>query len=320
MQRYCTLFDCHYLPRGMALHRSLLRHGGDFVLHVLCLDVATLEALARLELPHVELIPINTLERWDPELRSARESRTPPEFYFTCKPVLLHYLFEHCADFERLSYLDSDLYFFSDAVAVEKECGDAAVALTPHRFSEQNARRRIYGEFNAGWVSIRRSAPALQFIRWWRLRCHEWCRMVAEETRFGDQKYLDQVPTLFPGTKVVSHPGMNLGPWNLDPGRVEWSAGRVSVAGRPLIFYHFHAIRRLLFNLYDCGLYEYGVAMSRDVRDGIYRPYFVDLADCTRLASRQPSAKRATTGALDAMRQLRQTLRVLARHDAIFAS
>jgi len=319
MHRYCTLFDRNYLSRGLALHRSLVRHGGDFTLHVLCLDPATRDALLALSLSRVELISIDELEDWDHELRAAREGRTPAEFYFTCKPVLLGYLAERHPNSDRLSYLDSDLYFFSDASAVERECGGSAVALTPHRFSELSASRRRFGEFNAGWLSVGRGAEARRFIAWWRDRCIEWCYLVVEPTRFGDQKYLDQVPTVFPDTKIVSHPGMNAGPWNLDPRRVASRKGGVMIDGLPLVFFHFHATRRMMFNLYDCGLHEYGVDLAPEIRDRIYRPYFADLADCERQVSALPGARQPSLGPTARARQLALTVRALARHSAVFA-
>lgn len=320
MHHYCTLFDRNYLSRGLALHGSLLRHGGDFRLHVLCLDLATRLALASLALPRVELISIEDLETWDRDLRTAREGRTPPEFYFTCKPVLLGYLLERHGDIDRLSYLDSDLYFFSDAAVVERECAGSTVALTSHRFSELSAGRRRFGEFNAGWLSVDSGLEARRFVTWWRDRCIEWCHLVVEATRFGDQKYLDRVPSLFPGTKIVSHPGMNLGPWNLDPTRIRRSVDSVTIDGWPLVFFHFHATRRMLFNLYDCGLYEYGIDLTPEIRDGIYRPYLADLADCERQASALPAARRPSLAPTALVRQLAVTVRALARHSVVFAA
>ena len=228
-------------------------------------------------------------------------------------------LAERYSDSNRLSYLDSDLYFFSDAGAVEHECGDSSVALSPHRFAASSAGRRRFGEFNAGWLSVGRGPEALRFIDWWRDRCIEWCYLRVEDSRFGDQKYLDQVPALFTGAKIISHPGMNLGPWNIDPRRIAPSEGGVIIDGRPLVFFHFHSTRRMLFNLYDCGLYEYDVELTPAIRDRIYRPYLTELADCERQASVLPAAGRTSSGYIAVARLLALTMRAVARHSAVLA-
>lgn len=316
MRHYCTLFDRNYLPRGLALHRSLMRHAGEFGLHVLCLDAATRQALSALALPRTKLISLDDLEAWDPELRAVRPGRAPAGFYFTCKPVLLGYLLERHADAQRVTYLDSDLYFFSDAASAEREFAQRPVALSPHRFSAQNEHRARYGRFNAGWISVDGSGEGRRFVRWWRDRCIEWCSLVVEDTRFGDQKYLDRVPELFPETAVVAG-AINLGPWNLDPRTVGLVPGGVTVAGRPLAVFHFHGVQRMLFDVYDCGLYEYRVDLTPEIRDGIYRPYLRELAACIRQAASVSPPERAVSGPVAFARRLKHTARALARHSAV---
>src|SRR5882762_10060410 len=154
MRHFCTLFDRNYIARGLALHRSLVRHCGDFMLHVLCLDAATLDVLRALALPRTELITIEALEHGDHDLREARNDRTQLEYYFTCKPVLLGYVLDHDASVSRLEYLDADLYFFSDPSAAEDEYAERAVALSPHRFNAFNSGLARHGGFNAGWISV----------------------------------------------------------------------------------------------------------------------------------------------------------------------
>ena len=317
MRHYCTLFDLNYLARGLALHGSLLRHGGEFQLHVLCLDEATRKALSSLSLARVELISIDGLERWDSELKSVRPGRRPAEFYFTCKPVLLGYLLERYPDAQRLTYLDSDLFFFSDAASAELEFADSPIALSPHRFSPQNADRAQYGQFNAGWISVSPRSDGRRFVDWWRGRCMEWCSLTVEDTRFGDQKYLDQVPELFPGTAIASE-AINLGPWNLDPRVVELTDGHVMVAGRRLAVYHFHAIQRMLFGLYECGLHEYRVEFTREVKEGIYRPYIRELAACERQAAALSSVPIVPPGPVGFARRLKGTARAFIRQSVIF--
>lgn len=327
MRHFCTLFDRNYITRGLALHRSLIRHGGEFTLHVLCLDEPTLIALSALGLPGMDLIPIEALESWDHDLYGARSGRTLPEFYFTCKPVLLGYVLDRNPAATRLSYLDADLYFFSDPVAVEREFADSPVALSPHRFEARHASLRRHGKFNAGWVSVSGSQEGRRFVGWWRDRCIEWCRLVVEDLRFGDQKYLDQVPTLFPRTAIVLHPGVNLAPWNIGACRIEMLERGVEIEGRSLVFFHFHGTKRMLFNLYESGLYEYGVDLTAAIRNGIYRPYVAELAACDLLLSGLPATARSrlkpardTLGAGDLVRKVALTARAVARHTAVFAA
>jgi hypothetical protein len=293
-----------------------MRHGNDFRLYILCLDGPTLNALSALALPHVELIPDKTLEDWDRELKAARSNRTATEFYFTCKPVLMRYVLAHFDGVDRVTYLDSDLYFFSDPGAAEQEFADSAVALTPHRFPSRLAYLKRAGEFNAGWVSVSAAAEGRNFLEWWRARCIEWCRVVLEETRFGDQKYLDQVPHLFRNVVSISHPGLNAAPWNIDGPRVDGSGTRVDIEGSALIAFHFHGMKRVMFRLYDSGLYAYGASLSHVVRNSIYRPYLEELSHCEARLSRLPETIRLSVRparTLAGGNALRNRLKVMAR-------
>src|SRR6266480_222524 len=326
MRHFCTLFDRNYIARGLALYRSLVRHCGDFMLHVLCLDAPTLHVLRTLALPRTELITVETLEHGDHDLRGARSDRTPLEFYFTCKPVLLGYILDRNADISRVEYLDADLYFFSDPSAAEEEYAGSAVALSPHRFNTLNAALARHGGFNAGWISVSGYREGRRFDGWWRDRCMEWCRLAVEDTRFGDQKYLDQVPALFPRTTAVSHPGFNLAPWNIGGCRVDLSGRGVEIEGHPLVFFHFHGTKRMLFNLYESGLHDYGAKLTPTIRRGIYQPYATQLAACNRQLSDLPAAVRAhldsarvAPSARDLARQFVSTVRAIARHTTVFA-
>jgi hypothetical protein len=326
MRHFCTLFDRNYISRGLALHGSLLRHCGDFTLHVLCLDAPTFQALAALALPRTKLISIESLEAEHSDLRRARSDRTLVEFYFTCKPVLLQDVLDRNPDVTRVDYLDSDLYFFSGPSPLEREYAGSAVALSPHRFSALNASRTQYGNFNAGWVSVSADKEGRRFIAWWRARCMEWCRMEVEEKRFGDQKYLDQVPALFARTSVVSHPGVNLGPWNIGDCRIDLSERGVEVSGGPLVFFHFHGTKRLVLNLYESGMQHYGAGLTPAIRRGIYRPYVTELAACERALSSLPATIRPgmnasrTCSPADLARQFLSTARAVARHSTVFAA
>jgi len=308
MRLYCTLFDRNYLTRGLALYGSLVKHRKEFKLVVLCLDDTTFEILTALALQNVELVSLPTLEKSDPELTRTRPQRKALEYYFTCKPALMKFIVERYAGVQRITYLDSDLFYFSDPGPLEREIGGAAVALTPHRFPPRLAERIQYGRFNAGWVSASCSPEGRRFIGWWRERCLEWCRLEVQDDRFGDQKYLDRVPMLFSQVNVLDHVGANLAPWNLDGLDVRQVEGGVAVAGKPLVFFHFHGLRRVLFRIYDSGLLGYGGELSAQVRHAVYWPYVSDLELAENRLSRLPADVRESLGAGLGMPSLRQSL------------
>jgi hypothetical protein len=227
-------------------------------------------------------------------------------------------LLQDYPDTARLTYLDSDLYYFSPAAAGEIEFAGSSVAVTPHKFIARNAHFAQHGQFNAGWVSVGNSPESLRFVTWWRERCIEWCSLVVEDTRYGDQKYLDQVPELFPGARVVLHPGINAGPWSLNSQRVAMASEGVLIEDRPLVFFHFHLLRRILFGLFDSGLYEFGVELTPAIRRGIYEPYLSALARNERNVG---ALMGASSRVLIAKRlyRLALTLRAVARGSTISA-
>src|SRR5436309_7310877 len=91
---YATYFDRHYLPRGLALYRSLVRHSPPFVLWVLCLDDETHRVLSLLRLPGVNLVPLAVLERADPALLQVKPQRRTYEYFWTCGPAYLVHLLQ----------------------------------------------------------------------------------------------------------------------------------------------------------------------------------------------------------------------------------
>ena len=324
MHLYCTLFDRNYLTRGLALHASLLRHRKESRLVVLCLDETVFDILTTLALQNMELVSLSSLEESDPELLRTRPQRTAVEYYFTCKPALMKFLAEKHATARRITYLDSDLFYFSDPGPLELEYSGSSVALTPHRFPARLAGRSQYGRFNAGWVSVGCGEEGRRFIDWWRARCIEWCRLELQQERFGDQKYLDRVPTLFSRVTILEHAGANLAPWNLEGLDIRRGEDGLTVEGKPLVFFHFHGLRRVLYRLYDSGLYGYGVDLSSQVRRSIYRPYFSDLALAGNRVSQLSAevrsslaADRSLPGLRQALSRIREALRLVASGTAL---
>lgn len=277
MEYYCTLFDRNYLARGLALYESLAATHSTYFLTVLCLDQFVFDALSAQALTNVELLPLERLERHDPHLAATRPTRTAAEYCFTCKSILMRYVFERHPNATRITYLDSDLYFFNSPTPLNAEINDSSVALTPHRFPPHLQGRYQYGRFNAGWISVGSGREGGDFLAWWRQSCIDWCKTVVDNGRYADQGYLDQVPQLFPNAHIVGQSGANVAPWNISKHQLSVFQDKVLTDNVPLIFYHFHGLRRIYWRIYDTGLSAYGASLTSAARNLLYRPYLYAL-------------------------------------------
>ncbi len=274
MRVYCTYFDHHYLPRGLALYESLCRAGGGFELWVLCLSDACRTWLENQALPGLRLVHLPDLEAADPELLAVKPTRTIVEYYFTSTPCLVRYVLNQADAVDLVTYLDSDLYFFRDPEPVFDEIGDRSVAIIPHRFGPAYRHLESTGIYNVGWVTFRRDAHGLACLNWWRDRCLEWCYDRAEEGRYGDQKYLDQWPERFQGVAVLKNKGANLAPWNLGNFTLSHRAGRVWVEEDELVFFHYHGFRQITPSVYAPNIYHFRVKPTRLLREQLFLPYW----------------------------------------------
>ena len=238
------------------------------------MDEVVYAILTQLALPEVEPIALADFEQGDGALLDAKQNRSLIEYYFTCTPSLPLYIFAHQPEVERITYLDADLFFFRDPAPLFAEVGEHSIAIIAHRFPPDLRHREQAGIYNVGWLSFRRDAHGLACLHWWRVRCIEWCYDREEPERFADQKYLDDWPERFQEVLVVSHPGANLAPWNLRNYQLtQGTDGTMLVDQEPLIFFHFHGLKRVNRWLYIHGLGNYRTRSSRLLRQAIYQPY-----------------------------------------------
>ena len=153
---FCTYFDRHYLYKGLALYRSLARHCDAFTLWVLCFDQVTHEILSELDLPGVRLIARDEFERGDDALLEARRDRTLVEYYWTCTPSLLLYVLRYNPQGDILTYLDADLFFFSDPQPIYDELGAHSILIIEHRYAPKYAHfAETAGIYNVGALAFR---------------------------------------------------------------------------------------------------------------------------------------------------------------------
>jgi len=272
---FCTLFDRHYATRGIALYRSLQQYcRQDFRFTILCMDAETSTLLARLNLPNTDLILPADLG--DADLLAVEKLRPRREFCWTCPPSLMLYMLDRRAPDEIATYVDADLGFFSDPGPIYDELGDKDIAIHGHRFSpEYRASEATSGIFNVGLIAVRNASQGRACLERWRRQCLEKCELDPENGYCGDQKYLDEWPSLYDRLVVLQHPGVCVAPWNIRNYEIDEKDGQVTVNGEPLIFYHYHSLVPLRMNLLGrCALLpSHGYQFSPAERRLIYRPY-----------------------------------------------
>lgn len=301
MSCYCTFFDRGYLLQGLTLWYSLRRHEPQAELWVLALDEETAALLASLAGPGVHLLSLSELLEADPQLAATRESRSRAEFVFTLKPCLCRYLLREKSGGGILTYLDSDLYFFSAPAAIRRELGERSVLLVPHRYPRWHDDSARCGHFNAGLLAFRDNPTARACVDRWREKCLESCALVGGVS-YGDQKYLDEWPDRFGADVLVSkHPGLNLAPWNWASHACRVDASGVRVDGESLVAFHFAQFRQVSGRWFDSGQLEYGIMPMR-LRSRIYGEYWSALLEAkATIDTIRPgflSARRGWTAAL----------------------
>lgn len=277
MLYFCTLFDSNYLSRGLALYESLTSNCSEFHLFVFAFDEICRTTLESLKISNITVIALSDFE--DELLLRVKPGRTRAEYCWTCTPSTLKYVFDTFY-VPSCTYIDADLYFFSSPELLINELNTGSVMITEHWFSPEYSWRLKYGRYCVQFMTFKNNSDGLNVLEWWRNACLEWCFDRLEEGRFGDQKYLDNWPELFPGIHVMKNRGGGIAPWNITRYEVMEQNGQLSIkdlkSGHqfPVVFFHAHYLKFYTNGKIDLGPYT----LFNEVRRLIYEPYIVQLS------------------------------------------
>jgi hypothetical protein len=257
---------------------SVRRNGGRQEIWVLCLTAECERILHFLNVPGVKTLTLDKLEAHLPALLAAKADRNIVEYYFTCMAALHRYLFDTLPYVEGTMYIDADIEFYANPQIVFDAIGEAPVAIIPHNFSPSFRKKgEKFGLYNAGWSAFRRSREGMACLDWWLERSIEWCFDHLDGYRYANQGYLVRFKEVAPNTKILVQKGFNCAPWNIGNYRVTERGGRLLVDEEPLVFFHFHGVKKHYGVIYFDGHRDYGAPMSSLVRNRIYRPYIQNL-------------------------------------------
>ena len=261
-EHYVTLFNHLFLPQGLALHQSMERHLGDYILWILCVDDQTYDVIDELKLANVIPLKLSLLET--DELKAVKSTRTVGEYCWTLTPFAPRFVFEADERVKRVTYLDADLWFLKSPREFfeELKTSQKQVLITEHAYAPEYDQSAVSGKYCVQFIVFTRHGGEI-VRRDWEQRCIDWCFARAEGGKFGDQKYLDDWPINHElSVHVLRDNKLTLAPWNA----TRYPYGTA-------VFYHFHGLRIISKKLIQIGPYVLPKALIKYV----YLLYFEDL-------------------------------------------
>lgn len=243
---FCTLFNSNYLSRGILLYESLLDTCKNFHLYVFAFDDNTYKLLKESNFDKCTVISLKEFE--DAELLRVKPSRSSGEYCWTCTSSTILYAIQNFK-LDHCTYIDADMYFYSDPGILIDEMKGKSVLITEHRYSPSYVRSKESGLYCVQFVTFLNDECGLKVLQWWRNACIDWCFNRIEDGKFGDQKYLDDWNERFDCIHVLENLGGGLAPWNVQQyafqkkeGNIigtELATGKVFEA----VFFHFHGLK-----------------------------------------------------------------------------
>jgi hypothetical protein len=222
------------------MYESLRKHSScDITLHVLALDEDCARTLRTLNLPGIEV---------DVNIFRPKQGQTHREFCWSMASRYSDWLLNSPFNLmQDLTYLDADLFFFSDPEKVFDGLGKCSIGITPHRLIPSKRHLEVNGRYNVGWVTFLDTRSGRSCLAQWANRVREKC---SETEGCGDQLYLNDWPTDYPGEVCELGIGVNVAPWNVANWELTSNEGIVYLATPrlgdyeydcvPIVCYHFH--------------------------------------------------------------------------------
>jgi hypothetical protein len=281
MYNYCTLFDSNYLTRGLAMYESLKKHSDNFHLYIFAFNNLSYDLLKKLNLKFVTVISLKEFE--DDELLKIKTTRSTGEYCWTCTPSIIKYSIKNY-NLDNCTYLDADLYFYSNPCVLIQEMGNNSVLITEHRYTPEYDQSQTSGIYCVQFMTFKNDTKGMKVLNWWKDACNEWCYARYEDGKFGDQKYLDDWTTKFDGVHELQNLGGGVAPWNvqqyyiIDENNKIYGVNKSTNKKFELVFYHFHNYKILENNKIECGIYK----LDKNDIKFLYKPYTQELDTITK--------------------------------------
>lgn len=235
-----TILSHNYLGQALALEKSFQSYHSDVDFYFVIIDRKTPEAIESIKDLNViwaEELGINNYWRhafkfdvieWSTNIKP-----------FVARSLLLQY--------EKILYLDPDLYFYQNVDWIFSELSNCSVVVTPHATTpiyDQHPQGDLewmrVGTFNLGFIGMRNTQETDLFLNWWGQRCLSDGYLETSNGVFVDQKWVTLAMGFYPGIKILFNKGINVASWNLHERKLATTLPTPMLEdGSPLYFFHF---------------------------------------------------------------------------------
>jgi len=258
MINFCTYFDKNYLSRFLALHASLNAFKFSYTFYVFSLDEFVNVFFKKNKLNNIKVISLKDLEQEYKKLLIAKKNRDLIEYYFTLTPFLPKYLHRKF-NINKISYLDSDMYFFKSPLDKIEENSRFSIVLLK-QYSDKK-----YGLYNVGWIYYNFDfSETKNILDLWSQQCLQLCTDIPKDGYYADQKYLDIWPKKLDHLKIEEPENYCLSPWD--------NNNMIEDNLKNFLGYHFHGLE-IHDDHFVSGFSKYNKKNTQKIINEIYFPY-----------------------------------------------
>lgn len=213
-----TLCSINYLSQAKVLHDSFIKHNPDYKFIVGLVDRLEnrhyIPGDFQAEFLEVEQIGIPAFEEMAIRYNII-------ELNTSVKPFYIDYFFRY-RQADIVVYLDPDICVYNRFTIIEEELSKSDIILTPHiltpitdEYKPAEQHFLNYGLYNLGFIALKRSSIADEFIVWWKERLTYLCVSDICNGLFVDQLWVNLAPVFFEQVNILKHPGLNVAYWNI---------------------------------------------------------------------------------------------------------
>jgi len=247
----------NYLPLARVLAKSLKKFHPSFHFHLMLCD----QVHDSFNIENEDFDSIITIEDLKiPDLKRWLFKHSVVELCTAVKGLACKYILDNY-QCDNVMFFDPDIAIFSPLDELINNFEDSDILITPHQLSPEKIPSAIidneicllrHGTFNLGFLGIKNSPEGIKCVDWWASRCLDFCYIDTAYGLYTDQRWIDLVPSFFPGVKILRHPGYNVANWNLSNREVKGDLQtKVLVNGEPLCFYHFSSSQTIMPEKYN---------------------------------------------------------------------